>query len=193
MRLELNRFARGLMNRMRMSRLRWTRIFLWLSVTAWGIGLGAKLFDLLVLASAWGALPPASLRFYPYGRNWPIDPGDFFQPLSGFILTASVGALVSGLKTGSSYRLWLWIPVIAFLLIWIVTPTVFWPLIVDLYRVANTKIVRNDAEVSTLVRHWFVFDWLRLAVIAIGFFSSVRAISIPYPVSLSEPPKVDRA
>ncbi len=175
-----------------MSHLRWTRTFLWLSVTAWGIGLGAKLFDLIVLASAWGAFPPASLRLYPYGRSWPVDPGDFFQPLSGFILIASVGALVSGFKTGSRYRLWLWLPVIAFLLIWIVTPTVFWPLIVELYRVANNKIVRNDAEVSTLVRHWFVFDSLRLAVIAIGFLSSVRAISIPYPESLAELTKVDR-
>lgn len=173
--------------------MRWTRIFLWLSVTAWGIGLGAKLFDLLVLASAWGAFPPVSLRLYPYGRSWPIDPGDFFQPLSGFILIASVGAFVSGFKTVTRYRLLLGIPVIAFLLIWIVTPTVFWPLIVELYRVANNKIVRNDAEVSTLVRHWFIFDWLRVAVIAIGFLSSVRAISIPYPLPLGNPPKVDRA
>jgi hypothetical protein len=31
------------------SRERLTRAFLWLSVIGWGIGLGAKLFDLLVL------------------------------------------------------------------------------------------------------------------------------------------------
>jgi len=44
----------------------------------------------------------------------------------------------------------------------VVTPTVFWPLIVDLYRVANSKVVRNDLEVSTLVRHGFFstdFGW----------------------------------
>lgn len=163
-----------------MSRSRWTRAFLWLSVISWGIGLGAKLFDLLVLGSAWGADPPASLALYPYGRKWPIDPGSFFQPLSGMILIASVGALISGRKTHYRLRLWLMYPVIAFALIWIVTPTVFWPIIVELYRVANGKIVRSDQQIAMLVRHWFLFDWLRLAAIAFGFLSSIRAISIPY-------------
>ena len=77
-----------------------------------GIGLGAKFFDLLVLASAWGASPPSSLQLFPYGKHWPIDPGDFFQPLSGLILVSSAGALISGWRTNYAYRLWLWIPVL---------------------------------------------------------------------------------
>jgi len=51
-------------------RLRLLRLFLWISVLGWGIGLGAKLFDLLVLAGAWSAAPPASLAFLPYGSHW---------------------------------------------------------------------------------------------------------------------------
>lgn len=39
--------------------------FLWVSVTAWGIGLGAKLFDLLVVAGSWGASPPESFSRLP--------------------------------------------------------------------------------------------------------------------------------
>ena len=54
--------------------------FLWFSVLCWGIGLGAKLFDLIVVAAAWGAAPPASLALMPYGPRYPINPGDFFQP-----------------------------------------------------------------------------------------------------------------
>ena len=33
------------------------RFFLWVSVLAWGIVLGAKLFDLRVVAGAWSAAP----------------------------------------------------------------------------------------------------------------------------------------
>jgi hypothetical protein len=69
---------------------------------------------------------------------------------------------------------------IAFTLFWIATPTVFWPIITELYRIANGKTIKNDAEVVTLVRHWFTYDWLRVAVIAVGFLSSIRSISIPY-------------
>jgi hypothetical protein len=32
-----------------------------------------------------------------------------------------------------------------------------------------------------LVRRWMIWDWLRVALIATGFVSSVHAISIPFP------------
>ena len=63
-----------------MSSERLTRLFLWLSIFGWGVGLGAKLFDLIVLAGAWSAAPPASLSLLPYGPRYPLNPGDFFQP-----------------------------------------------------------------------------------------------------------------
>ena len=169
-----------------MSRSIWTRSFLWLAVLSWGIGLGAKIFDLLVLARAWGAGTPSSLALYPYGRHWPMNPGDFFQPLSVFILVAIVGTLISGWKTKPNYRFWLLVPAVAFTLIWIATPTLFWPIITELYRVANGKAIESDTQVAILVRHWFIYDWLRVAVIATGFLSSVRAISIPYTPRAAE-------
>ncbi len=39
-------------------RVRLTRIFLWLSVLAGGTLIGAKLYDLVVVAGAWSAAPP---------------------------------------------------------------------------------------------------------------------------------------
>ncbi len=44
----------------------------------------------------------------------------------------------------------------------------------------QARITRTDAELVQLVRRWMVWDWLRVVVIAGGFLSSVRAISIPY-------------
>jgi hypothetical protein len=164
-----------------MSREQLTRGFLWFSVLGWGIGLGAKLFDLIVVASAWGAAPPASLALMPYGPHYPINPGNFFQPLSALMVVGILGALISGWKTPFDYRIWLWVPAVAFLIIWIFTPTVFWPMIRELYGAGSGKIVRNDAELILLVRRWMIWDWLRVAVITAGFLSSVRAISIPFP------------
>src|SRR5438094_9268436 len=95
-------------------RLRLMRIFLWISVLGWGIGLGAKLFDLLVVAGAWSAAPPASFALLPYGPHFPINPGDFFQPLSGVMVLGILGALISGWKAPLWLRLWLWLPVSCF-------------------------------------------------------------------------------
>jgi hypothetical protein len=94
-----------------------------------------------------------------------------------------LGALISGWKTRLEYRIWLWVPVITFLIIWIFTPTVFWPMIRELYGAGSGKIARSDAELILLVRRWMIWDWLRVALIATGFVSSVRAISIPFPRS----------
>jgi hypothetical protein len=164
-----------------MGRERWTRAFVRVSAIAWGVGLGAKLFDLLVLASAWGASPPASLALYPYGPGFPINPGTFFQPLSALLLLAVVGALICGWKTPSRYRLWLWVPLAALALIWIATPTVFWPMIDEIYNAAHGRIGRSDVELAQLVRRWMIFDWMRVAMIAAGFLASLRALSLPYP------------
>ena len=164
-----------------MSREQLTRGFLWVSVLGWGIGLGAKLFDLIVVARAWGAAPPASLALMPYGPHYPLNPGDFFQPLSALMVVGILGALISGWKTPLQYRVWLGVPVITFVIIWIFTPTVFWPMIRELYGAGSGKIVRSDAELRLLVRRWMIWDWLRVAVIATGFVSLVRAISVPFP------------
>ena len=164
-----------------MSREKLTRTFLWISVLAWGVGLGAKLFDLLVLASAWSASPPSSLALYPYGPHWPINPGNFFQPLSGLLLVASLGALIAGWPTRGRYRSWLAAPVIALAIIWVCTPTIFWPMINALYAVWRGRLAMSEPEQIQLVHRWVIADSLRVLVIAAGFVSAIRSISLPYP------------
>src|ERR1700694_4680922 len=121
-------------------RLRAMQFFLWMSAFGWGVGLGAKLFDLLVVAGAWSAAPPASFALLPYGPRFPIDPGDFFQPLSAVMVLGILGALISGWRTPRQLRFWLWLGVITFLVIWAITTTIFWPLRSQLYRAATRGV-----------------------------------------------------
>jgi hypothetical protein len=46
-----------------------------------------------------------------------MNPGDFFQPLSAAMVLGILGALISGWKAPLRLRLWLWLPVIMFLII----------------------------------------------------------------------------
>jgi hypothetical protein len=153
------------------------RIFLWISVIGWGIGLGAKLFDLLVVATAWSASPPASFALLPYGSRYPINPGDFFQPLSIVMVIGIVGALISGWK--SAVRGWLCLAVIMFLIIWAITPAIFWPMIRQLYGTAIGRVTATDVESVSLAHRWLVWDSFRVCLIAVGFIASVRAFSFP--------------
>ena len=81
-------------------------------------------------------------------------------------------------------RMFLWLSILATgvgLGIWIFTPTVFWPMIRELYGVGRGRIVESDAQVMRLVRRWVIYDWLRVVAIALAFLSSVRAISVAFP------------
>ena len=164
-------------NALSLKRVRLLHFFLWVSVTGWAIGLGAKLFDLLVLASAWGASPPESLSLMPYGKQYPFNPGDFFQPLSALLLVGVVGTLVTGWRAPRDYRVWLLVPALMLVAIWVLTPTIFWPMINDLWGVAKGRVSLSNAQVTALTHQWFAWDGLRTLLIAIGFMSSARAMS----------------
>jgi hypothetical protein len=51
----------------------------------------------------------------------------------------------------------------------------------ELYGTATGRITRSDAEAVLLARRWIIWDWARVVMIAVGFLSSIRAISMPYP------------
>ena len=165
-------------------RVRLMRAFLWVSVLAWGIGVGAKLYDLRVVAGAWSAAPPQSLTLLPYGPRFPVDPGKFFIPTSLSTLAGAFGALILGWKTPFRYRVWLWLSAVLILPVWVFTAVAFWPSNAALYAAASAASgAKGEAEVIQLARQWVIYDWWRVAMMGAGFISAVRAISIPFPRS----------
>src|SRR5205823_14102065 len=107
----------------------------------------------------------------------PFNPGDFFQPLSALLVIGTLGALISGWSTSRQYRAWLWASLVALLVIWLATPTLFWPMIRDLYGASTGSRPLTEAAAQSLVGQWIAYDWIRAAFIAVGFACAVRAIS----------------
>ncbi len=156
------------------------RLFLWISVLMWGIALGAKLFDLIVVAGAWSSAPPESLTSLPYGPRFRINPGDFFRTVSLLTVISTLGALIAGWRTPPHYRLWLWLSAALFLAVWAVTVPVMWPMNHALY-LASRGAGGNETEIIRMAHRWVRYDWLRVIMIAGGFLSAIRAISLPVP------------
>jgi hypothetical protein len=164
-------------------RARLTRALLWISVFAWGILLGGKLFDHLVLVGAWSLSPPESLSLLPYGPRFPVDTGDFFFPASVALLVCSFGALITGWKTPANFRVLLALPAVMLLVTLVFTILWFWPANRALWHVAKgaPDAIRDRTEIIRLVRQWVSYDWLRIAVGTVALGCCVRAISIPFP------------
>jgi hypothetical protein len=66
--------------------------------TRLGYRLGRQIIRPIIVAGAWSAAPPTSFSLLPYGPRFPINPGDFFQPLSLLVVVGLLGALISGLE-----------------------------------------------------------------------------------------------
>lgn len=162
-------------------RQRITRAFLWLAVLAGGPLLGAKLFDLVVLAGAWSAHPPASLAMMPYGRAWPVDTGAFFIPFSAAMLVAGFGALIAGWRTPWHYRWLLCLPSIGILLLLVLTVVAFWPMNAALYYhgIASPRDTISDAQAVAMARRWVALDRVRVAGAGAAFVAAMRALALP--------------
>ncbi|MDF0543905.1 DUF1772 domain-containing protein [Sphingobium sp. H39-3-25] len=177
-----------------MNRERITRSFLWLAVLVGGPLVGAKLFDLLVLAGAWSAHPPASLAMMPYGKAWPVDTGVFFIPFSAAMLIAGFGGLTAGWKTPWRYRWLLCLPSIGILVLLILTVVAFWPMNAALFYhgVGSPKDSITDEQSIVMARCWVQLDWVRVAGATAAFVSALRALTLPWPaeIAVKDPPIV---
>ena len=171
-----------------------TRAFLWLAVLVGGPLVGAKLFDLVVLAGAWSARPPASLAMMPYGRAWPVDTGLFFVPFSALMLVAGFGALVAGWRTPWRYRWMLCLPSLGILLLLVLTVTEFWPMNAALYYhgIHSPKDTITDAQSIAMARRWVALEGLRVAGATAAFVAPLRALTLPWPADVApkDPPIV---
>ena len=164
-----------------------TRAFLWLAALTGGPLLGAKLFDLVVLAGAWSAHPPASLAMMPYGKAWPVDTGVFFIPLSAAMLVAGFGALIAGWRTPWRFRWLLCLPSIGILLLLILTVVAFWPMNAALYyhAIGSPKDSITDAQSVTMAGRWVALDWVRVAGAIATFVAPLRALTLPWPAEVA--------
>lgn len=167
-------------------RERVTRVFLWIAILVGGPLVGAKLFDLLVLAGAWSAHPPESLTLMPYGKAWPLDTGVFFIPFLAAMLISGFGALIAGWKTPWRYRWLLCVPSVGILVLLLLTVMEFWPMNAALYYhgAHSAKDTITDAQSVAMAHRWIQLDWVRVAGAAAAFVAALRALTHPWPTSM---------
>ncbi len=156
-------------------------LFLWVSVLGWGVGLGAKLFDLVVVAGAWSAAPPRSLALLPYGPWFRVSPGHFFLPVSLVTATGALGALIAGRATPWDYRIWLCCSAAPIAGLWLITIPVMWPLGAVLQDGSRAGSGADRVAIVRAARWWVICDWIRVVLVATGFVAAIRAMSLPVP------------
>jgi hypothetical protein len=176
------------------SREKVTKAFLWLAVLVGGPLVGAKLFDLLVLAGAWNAHLPGSLAMNALWHGLagryrrvlhPVLRRDADRGVRRFDRGAGRGrGAIAGCSASPR----------GILALLVLTVVAFWPMNAALFYhgIGSPKDTITDAGSIRLARLWVRLDWLRVAGATAAFVAALRALTLPWPAEVvaKDPPIV---
>lgn len=159
-----------------------SQTILWFFVIALGIELGAGLYETLVVMPAWThAIPDSVIGYYQHNAADPkfaLNAGGRFwmvaTPLVGLL---SIATLLTGFKTRTGHRRWRIIGSALALIVVIATFAWFVP---NIIKLGSSAVMTMDrAEVASLANWWVRLNWVRVAMVSLGWLAALRALSIP--------------
>jgi len=147
----------------------WSRLWGTLSAAAFWVGLGAEVFDLVVIAPLWTAAPPLSVKTWAELALRP-QPERFFVPFAAVLMLATLLAWLSGLGVRGSRRWWLTLAMLASLV-------VVWASAIELgpnERALASAAVRDELSLIALAETWLRWSLLRLGALVVGSYAAQR-------------------
>jgi hypothetical protein len=140
--------------------------------------LAAHLFDIFIIVPNWRSGTVEEIRLYNAFFDV-TDPRNFFQFLRPISILISILCLVAYWRRGSPIRT---LVIIAFLIdvgIYLFTSLYFSPINDYLFLVDQSSL--DPALVSDMVSKWIASNYIRIALVTVGFYTSVRAVHFAYP------------
>lgn len=155
-----------------------THVLLWISGVGMGFWFGGNLYESVVLSPNWSASPPASL--IKLRQLFHItNPTHFFIPMAPVTVLATVAALIVGWKRAGNRRIWFILSSLCAVVGLAFTGIYFIPRNMILFTEAMD--VLTDSEVIAMANEWITASYIRLVILAIGYFSAIRSLSFSIP------------
>ncbi len=154
------------------------QILVWISVVAWSLWFGGLMYEMVVILPLWSALLPESVIEWNARPQYVINPTRFFAPVAVATVFSSLASLVFGWKSGNR-RLWFVLSAVCAMATLAFTIIYFFPKNEVLFR--NQTSGLSGAEISTIANAWISANWIRTGIMAVGFFSALRAMNTDFP------------
>jgi len=160
-----------------MTRLRIAQVLLCVSVLAWSLWFGGLIYEMVVILPLWSASPPDSVLGWNARPQYVINPTRFYLPVALTTILSSAATLLAGWSVTRSRRFWLAISAVCAVTTLAFTFIYFFPKNEVLFRNQSGGLSRE--EITAIAHAWIRANWLRVCIMAAGFFSALRALSIP--------------
>lgn len=153
------------------------RFLLWLNALVFIAYLAGHLFDIFFIVPNWksGNIEDI-IRYNEFFQH--SDPRYFFSFARPVSLSLSFLCLVVFWGKGSPIRAFLFISLLIDILIFVVTRFYFTP--INEYLFLKETITMDPILVKAYVSKWVGSNYLRIAMITVGFYTSMRAVHFSY-------------
>jgi hypothetical protein len=159
------------------------RAVLWLSVLSFGIQTGAATYEALVITPLWAGNPPASVRGWNPVAEFAIQPVRYWAP-GGIALAVCTLGLLLAAAFRSSARRWCLVAGLSGLAVLLSTALFFVPILVK--TIFDNGVTLSDAEIVSKVHAWVGWNWLRFAILLLGWLATVQGVASQRSVAPSQ-------
>ena len=151
-----------------------TRILLLISVFGWSLWFGGLMYEMVVILPLWSSALPESVIEWNSRPQFIINPTKFYLPVALTCVLSSLGALIIAWKIGKNWH-WHLISAASAITTLGFTLAFFFSKNEVLFR--NQHAGLSGEEITAIANAWIAGNWIRVVIMAIGFFAALSALS----------------
>ena len=149
---------------------------LWLFVFSSSIQMGGAAYEMLVVNPLWFGSPPESVTNWNPVPQFAIEPGRFWAVAVPFYMLSTLAILITAWFLSRPRRNWALIAGVCTLAVILSTALFFVPILRETIMARGAGL--SDQEITTKVKLWVNWNWLRMAAVFVGWLAGVRALSL---------------
>jgi Domain of unknown function (DUF1772) len=162
-----------------------TRTVLWLFVVFAGIHVGAALYEVFVIIPLWAGAPPESVTGWNLAPQYAIRPEIYWMKFSPVYQLLSLAVFIVSWLMPTPRRKWALAAGTCGLIVSLATIFFFVPIL--LKTIYSRGAGLSGAEITALVNQWVGWNWLRLALMLVGWLAAIRALNMVSATDVKSP------
>jgi len=153
-----------------------TQTILWLFVIFVGIHIGAGVYEVFVITPLWAGMPPESVTGWNPVPQYAINPAKYWGIFSPVVALLTLALLIAAWLMPPVRRKWALVAGVCLFIVVLSTVLFFVPILIKTIGTRGSDF--SSGEITTMVNQWVGWNWLRLAVMIVGWLAAIRALSI---------------
>lgn len=152
------------------------QILVWIAVVTWSLWFGGLMYEVVVITPLWSSSLPQSVLEWNSRPQYVVIPTKFFAPVAVATVLSSLMCVILGWK-GGGRRLWSVVSFVCAAVTLGFTLIYFFPKNAVLFLQQTGNL--SGEELTAIATAWLTGNWIRIVIMAVGFFAALKALSLP--------------